>query len=756
MSVTTSRAVEQERDGMRTLISVAEAELLRSDADTPEHISWLAQGLLRRSPLRLWEILRAQEQADIAQLAEPAALLDALAQRLLDEGRIRETEALLESARRWHLRLTGRVDHGLAEAYARSGDTARAEERLRDLLKREPDNVAAVRLSYTLAKAGGRREQAHALLNRLVQVDPSLASATFAYKERARLGGSAGRPVRIAILSSYVVDPLIPFLDVECRGVGLSPSFHLGGFNQYSQEILSPSSALYSFDPEIVFLALALEDLFPDITRMPSVEALARGHDEILERLGALVRELRARSKALIVVHELALTDWSPNGILDNRQRNGLVGWVEALNRALTETLGSHEAYLLPLRQVVSRVGTREGAARKLRHMARMRFAETALRELARYSMRYVKPLKGLTRKCVVVDLDGTLWGSVVGEVGADGIQLGPTAPGVEFVEFQEALLNLTRRGILLAACSKNNPDDVLPVLRDHPSMVLREQHFSALRINWRNKADNLREIAEELNIGLDSLVFVDDNPIERELIRLVLPEVLTVELPRDPSQFRSILEDMSDFEVLALTQEDEMRAAEYQVARKRHALERASTSLDEYLHSLELRAEIGRAQPAQLPRLVQLFNKTNQFNTTTRRYQTGDVDGFMRSAAHHVYVLRAADRFGDHGLVGTAVVRATGDTWWIEAFLLSCRIMGLSVETALLERIVDDARSAGATRLIGEFVPTAKNSPAEDLYRRHGFRSMPGSAAAACWELDPGVHGVERPTWICVEASDA
>jgi FkbH-like protein len=754
MSVTTSQPVEHERDRMRTLITVAEAELLRSDADTPEHISWLAQGLVRRSPLRLWEILRTQEQADIEQLAEPAALLEALAQRLLDEGRIRETEALLESARRWHLRLDSRVAHGLAEAYARSGDTARAEERLRDLLKREPDNVEAVRLSYTLAKASGRREPAHALLNRLVQADPSLAAATFAYKERARLGESAGRPVRIAILSSYVVDPLIPFLDVECRGVGLSPSFYLGGFNQYPQEILSPSSALYSFDPEIVFLALALEDLFPDISRMPSVEALSRGHDEILERIGALVRELRARSKALIVVHELALTDWSPNGILDNRQRNGLVGWVEALNRALTETLGSHEAYLLPLRQVVSRVGTREGADRKLRHMARMRFAEAALRELARYSMRYVKPLKGLTRKCVVVDLDGTLWGGVVGEVGADGIQLGPTAPGVEFVEFQEALLNLTRRGILLAACSKNNPDDVLPVLRDHPSMVLREQHFSALHINWRNKADNLREIAEELNIGLDSLVFVDDNPIERELIRLILPEVLTVELPRDPSQFRSLLEDMSDFEVLALTEEDERRAAEYQVARKRHALERASTSLDEYLHSLELRAEIGRAQPAHLHRLVQLFNKTNQFNTTTRRYQTADVTGFMGSAEHHVYVLRAADRFGDHGLVGTAVVRATGDTWWIEAFLLSCRIMGVSVETALLKRIVDDARSGNATRLVGEFVPTAKNGPAEDLYRRHGFRAALGAQAATRWELDPRVGRVESPTWISV-ASD-
>ena len=736
---------------MRALITAAETELLRSDADTAERMSWLAQGLLRCSPTTLWEILRTQAQDDVEQLPELGTLLTALGQRLLEDGRIRETEELLESARRWHVRLDGLVDRRLAQEYARSGDNAKAEERLRDLLKREPHDIEAVQRLYKLVKASGRVEQAHDLLNRLVDAEPSIAMATFAYRERDRIGESQGRPVRIAVLSSYVVDQLIPFLDIECRRVGLSPSFYLGAFNQYTREILSPSSELYSFNPEILFLVLALDDLFPGISRMPSREELDRAREEILERIGTLVRELRARGKALIVVHELALTDWSPNGILDNRQLNGLVGWVEALNRTLTETLGSEEVYLLPLRQVLSRVGTREGTDRKLRYMAKMRFSEAALREIARYSMRYVKPLKGLTRKCVVVDLDGTLWGGVAGEVGADGIQLGPTAPGIEFVEFQEALLNLTKRGILLAVCSKNNPDDVMPILRDHPSMVLREQHFSALRINWRNKAENLREIAEELNIGLESLVFIDDNPIERELIRHVIPEALTVELPRDPSQFRSLLEDMSDFELLALTKEDETRVAEYQVARKRQALKKSSASLDEYLHSLEVRAEIVRAQPEHVNRLAQMFNKTNQFNTTTRRYQAREVEGFMRSAEHQVYVLRVADRFGDHGLVGAAVVREEGTTWWIDSFLLSCRVLGVSVETVLLKRICDAARSCDVRTLVGEFVPTAKNRPTEDLYRRHGFRSIDSSQGVQLWELDAGVDPIEKPAWITV-----
>ncbi len=737
--------------GMKGLITAAATELLRSEAAVSERMDWLAQGLLRYAPKKLWDILRTQDTDDVAQLADREAVLTALGQRLLEDGAIVETEELLECARRWQVPVDGLVDRRLAEAYERSGDTAKAEARLRDLLKRQPRDIEAIQTLYRLVKASGRVEHAHDLLNRLVETKPSLAMATFAHRERNRIGEGPGRPVRIAVISSYVVEPLIPFLDVECRRSGLSPRFHVGAFNQYAQEILRPSGDLYSFDPEVVFLALAVEDLFPGMSRTPSLEQLERGREEILETIVTLVRALRARSKALIVVHEVVLTDWSPNGILDNRQANGLVGWIEALNRELLAALLHEEAYLLALRQVLSRVGTRTGTDRKLRYMAKMRFAEDALREIARYSMRYVKPLKGLTRKCVVLDLDGTLWGGVAGEVGPEGIQLGPTAPGVEFVEFQEALLNLTRRGILLAVCSKNNPDDVLPILRDHPSMVLREEHFSALKINWRNKAANLREIAAELNIGLESFVFIDDNPIERELIRHLVPEVLTVELPRDPAQFRSVLEEMSDFELLALTREDEMRATEYQVARKRRALESSSASLDEYLHSLEIRADVVRAQPTDVNRLVQLFNKTNQFNTTTRRYQARDVEGFMRSAEHHVCVLRVADRFGDHGLVGAAVVRAEGDTWWIDSVLLSCRVMGLSVETVLLARIGEAARRCDVRKLVGEFVPSAKNRPAEDLYRRHGFRPIDGSQSVQLWELDPGVDRLESPAWIAV-----
>jgi len=701
---------------------------------------------------KLEDLVRGGSREELEKFPELQTLLDILGQNLIGAGRLGEATNLAKTANRQGLRLSGSVYRQLAQAQVRSGDATGAEATILELLKRDADDVEAQRFLYRLFRDSGRMTQAHAALNRLVELDPSGGTATFAHRERGKLGEMSGQPVRIAILSSYVLDPLVPFLDVECRRAGLTPAFYMAPFNQYTQEILNPSSGLYSFGPEIVFVALDLEDLFPAVRGVPPVDELAKGRDEIRGTITTLVRELSSRSKSLIVVHELTWAGSSPHGVLDNRRSDGLSRWTEDLNRDLAEDLGSQaHTFLLPLRQVLSRTAGERGQSRKLYYMARMRHGDAALRQIAHYSMRYVKPLKGLTRKCVVVDLDGTLWGGVVGEVGPEGIQLGPTAPGVEFVDFQEALLNLTKRGILLAVCSKNNPEDVMPVLREHKHMVLREEHFAALRINWRNKAENLADIAEELNIGLDSLVFLDDNPVERELVRQMLPGVLTVELPKDASRYRSTLENLTDFELLALTKEDEQRASQYQANRRRQALERSSASLDAYLHSLEIRAEIARAERHHVARLVQMLNKTNQFNTTTRRYQAPEIERFVASPDHGVYVLEVADRFGEHGLVGSAIVRKERERWCIDNLLLSCRVMGLSVETALLKRIYDAARLCDVPQLVGEFIPTAKNAPTADFYRRHGFQLSGDGNGAQSWTLDLRVDRIDDPAWVAV-----
>lgn len=675
-----------------------------------------------------------------------------LGRTLLERKMHREAAHLLHLVRQTKLISDTTMCIRLAKALAQERDSEGAAQIFRTALDIDPACISAMRGLYEIAAKGGHSEEASGWLTRLAETDVSYSTVSYVYRERQKLPGSQGRAVRIGLLSSYVLDWLIPYLDVECRKAGLIPEFYLAPFNQYTQQILSPGSDLYRFKPDVIFLALGLEDICPEIVVSMKENELALAQGAIVGQVHGLVREIESHSGALTVVHSFSALGRDEQGILQNRLANSFSKWLAVLNDELAGELRTHErSFLMPLDAVVGWVGRERSYQAKMRYMASMRIAEAALPELARYSMRYVKALKGLTRKCVVLDLDGTLWGGVVGEVGAEGVALGPAAPGSEYLDFQRALLELTRRGILLAICSKNNPEDALPVIRSHPHMLLREEQFAAMRINWRNKADNIREIAQELNIGLDALVFFDDNPNERELVKQVLPEVLTVDLPRDPSLYRQTLEGMTDFDLLALTKEDEMRVAQYQANAKRQAAKSSTVSLSEYLQSLDIRVSINPASRDTLSRLVQLFNKTNQFNLTTKRYQVDDVAKFLESEAYRFYVLHVTDRFGDHGLVGTAVVRVEGSDWRIDSLLMSCRVMGLGVETAFLGRIYSDAASEGVGRLIGEYIQTKKNQPVKEFYSLHGFVLLREEGGCQEWVLSMATTPIKMPSWITI-----
>ncbi|CUS31746.1 hypothetical protein COMA2_10272 [Candidatus Nitrospira nitrificans] len=708
--------------------------------------------LIISSPQQAQELMR-QHDEQVSKLDGKGRLADILGRRLVEKKLLKEATGFVRMAFKLKWLGEGGVGVRLAKVLMQEGNHSDATAVLCAALEQDPANVAVVRGLYDSAARSGDLQQAERYRGMLVTLDTSYSMRAYVFKERQKYPPPAqGRDVSIGVLSSYVLDWLIPYLDDECRRVGLSPKFHLAPFNQYMQEVLNPGSQLYAGRPDIVFLALALEDMFPLLGAGPKEEELSQVRSTIVEHVLTVIRELEARCNAMIVVHEFSSAHRSGYGILDNRLAGGIAPWIAGVNRLLAEELSTHErAYLLPLDFVLSWVGKERSLNPKLSYMASMRLSETALHELAKFSMRYIKPLKGLTKKCVVLDLDGTLWGGIVGEVGAEGVGLGPAAPGIEYVEFQRALLGLLRRGILLAVCSKNNPDDALQVIRHHPHMVLREEHFAAMRINWQNKAENIREIAKELNIGLDSLVFIDDNPNERELVRQLLPEVHTVDLPKDASLYRRTIEELSDFELLALTKEDETRVAQYQAQSKRKAAKSTSASLDEYLHSLEIEVVIAQASREVSSRLVQLFNKTNQFNLTTRRYQAEDVGRFMASAETILYDLHVKDRFGDHGLVGAAVVWKGPDVWHIDSLLMSCRVMGLGIETAFLERICSDAAGAGVMRLVGEFRATKKNHPVTEFYAQHGFGLLKEDGEHQEWELNLSQAGIARPAWIRV-----
>jgi FkbH-like protein len=354
----------------------------------------------------------------------------------------------------------------------------------------------------------------------------------------------------------------------------------------------------------------------------------------------------------------------------------------------------------------------------------------------------------GKATKCIVLDLDNTLWGGVLGEEGPAGIALGPQWPGSEFVDFQRELLDLQRQGILLALCSKNNQAEVLAVLREHPGMLIRESHLAAYRVNWDDKASNIRALASELNIGLDHMLLIDDSPHERAWVRQQIPELRVPELPPDPSMYANWVGSLPSLIVLQQTAEDSQRTRQYQESRTRETYRGSVGSVEDFLRGLGLRVDISPVDETSMARVVQLLAKTNQFNLTTRRHDEPTIRRRAAAGEWRVYTMRVSDRFGDFGLTGVAIVEPAAATWHIESFLMSCRVIGKSVETALVAKIAEDARSHKATTLSAEFIDSGRNQVAAPFLSGHGF----APAKDGRWTRSLGVAAPDWPAWVARE----
>ncbi len=630
-------------------------------------------------------------------------------------------------------------------------------------LARAPAHPGLLRLASEAAIRAGEVARAHELLTRLARAEATQATVNLVHRRRQALPAPDGPTVRAALLSSYSIETLAPYLDLELRALGLTPELYVAPFNSWTQEVMAEDSGLHRFSPEIAFLAVAIDDLVPDLASGAGPAGLEAAGREAVDRVLFAARRFAESADAVLVVHSFHSAYRSPGGAVETSTALTREHWIHGLNRQLAEQLATlPRTYLLDMQEVLARRPGGSADHPKLRYLAAMRLADGVLGEVARAHARYVAPLKGLTRKCVVLDLDNTLWGGIVGEDGLHGIRLGNTSPGIEYQDFQRYLRTLTERGILLAVNSKNNPDDALEVIRHHEGMILREENFSAIRINWLPKSENMASIADELNLGVDQMVFIDDSPEERQLMRQVFPRVLTVDLPHDPALYRSTIELLPQLQSLVVTEEDRGRVDQYRSIRERKLAREHSTSLSDYLESLDIQVTIARADDASLPRLLQVFQRTNQFNLTTRRYELAELTSFARDAERFgFYTLRARDRFGDHGLVAAALVRKEPQAWIVDSMILSCRVIGYGVETALLAAVAAAGRAQGVTRLVGEYIETKKNAPARDFYARHGFteREAAGPATADgssapvhLWHLDLGSTAVEPPSWIAVE----
>lgn len=612
--------------------------------------------------------------------------------------------------------------------------------RLKEALATEDDHVRLEALRSLADAAPGYVET--------IQLDRALARVTPAAID-ARL-----TRLRLALLSSVTVAQLVPGLRVAALRRGFLLDVHVGGFGQYRHELLDPASPVQAFAPDVVALSLSARQLVGTIP-------LAADALHVERVLNAEVAELRGlwdaarRRFGASVLQQTCLDVHEPLfGSLDRMVAAAPARVVARLNDLLADAACADGVAVLD----VARATARDGLdfwfdiARWLQ--GKMEIAPQAGARYGEMVMRIVAAQRGRSRKCLVLDLDNTLWGGVVGDVGIEGLVLGEgSAVGEAHLELQRYARRLKERGVILAVCSKNEPVIAEQAFNLHPEMVLRRDDIACFVANWHDKAENLSAIAEQLNIGLDSLVFVDDNPAERARIRSALPMVAVPELPADPAGYVRALADHGYFEAVSFTREDARRGASYTANAQREALRGAAQSLEDFLRGLEMRVVHGPVGAIELERATQLINKTNQFNTTGRRHSDREVALLAADNANITLQFRLSDRLGDSGLVSVMILRPAGPDareLEVDIWVMSCRVFGRELEDEAMNIAVECARARGVTALRARYVPSARNGVVSGLYRKLGFEPAGDGegAGTSVWRLPVAAYA-PRKTFI-------
>lgn len=549
--------------------------------------------------------------------------------------------------------------------------------------------------------------------------------------------------LNIALLTSFTARSIQEEILRACRSIGVATQVYLGKYNQYAQEILDSTSTLYASNPKLIILFLDIRSLLGDHFFLPyqmSDDDRRSWVEHTVQELSMLVETAKRYSNAKILLHNFEVPLHSPFGILEHKQIFGFKESIETLNAQLRDAFkADSQVFIFDFDAFCAKIGKEYVLDHKMYYLGDMKLHMRHCPQLVREYLGFIRAMLAMTKKCIVLDLDNTLWGGIVGEDGIEGIRLGPTPEGRPFWEFQKSLLALFNRGVILAVNSKNNPEDVDRVFIERSSMVLNKEHFAAMRINWQDKATNMRSLAQELNIGLDSFVFIDDDPVNRAMIKELCPEVEVVDLPEDPSLYVKTLNELDVFHTLQLTPEDLERGKMYAQEQQRKVFENVTGDVSEYLRALNITVTIEQANSLTIPRIAQLTQKTNQFNMTTRRYTGEEIARMARSDQYLVVSLRAEDKFGDNGTVGVAIAQKGNSEWRIDTLLLSCRVIGRRIEETLLAYLVREAHLSGGERIIGEFITSKKNAPARGFYEKNGFTLRNTIDGTEVWGYDLG-----------------
>jgi FkbH-like protein len=528
------------------------------------------------------------------------------------------------------------------------------------------------------------------------------------------------RRCRIAVLGSSTTSLMVSVMRALCFRDGIDAEFYEGLYGAFRQEILDVSSGLHAFRPDVVLIMTHWRDLdLPPLSEAPQALAAAIGAE-----FEALWNTLGERFGCHVVQHAFDRPAAKPFGYLAQGMPGGRLRVLRLINERLMQDPPAHVS-ILDTAEVMEEAGLADWEDPYLWHTAKQHPGTEALPYLAELQLAHVRAVLGLTRKVLVCDLDNTLWGGVIGEDGIDGIRIGPgSADGEAYATLHRYLLDLKVRGILLAVCSKNNPEDARLPFEKHAGMGLRLDDFVIFSANWEDKASNLRHIAQKLSLALDSFVFLDDNPLERAWVRSQLPEVAVVEPGPSIHTYVHQLDRGRYFYTLTLSREDSDRVAAYRTQVEAESLRETAPTLEAFLGQLQMRATMVPVLPQNLARVTQLINKTNQFNLTTRRYTEAQVSHVAGDEKNWTGVFQLADRFGGHGIIGVifCIAAAEPETWEIDIWLMSCRVLGRQMEDFMFDRVVEAATRAGVRRLRGTYHPTGKSVLVADLYTRFGF----------------------------------
>ena len=557
-------------------------------------------------------------------------------------------------------------------------------------------------------------------------------------------------PFRLGVLGNGTLDLIIPALTATAARHGIALECVSGAYDQFLQDALLETSAVNQARPDAVLLALDYRGL-----PLQATPGDGAAHDQTVSDALGLIdtirNSIRRHSGAVCILQTLAPPPESLFGSLDFALPGTMRSLVNDLNRRIAQaTLGS-EDILLDVAGIAETIGLAEWHAPALWNMAKLPFADAYVPLYTDHVARLVSGIRGKSRRCLVLDLDNTVWGGVIGDDGMEGIKVAQgDATGEAHLDVQKLALALRARGIVLAVSSKNTDSVARQPFRNHPEMLLKEEHIAVFQANWDDKATNIRAIAQELALGLESVVFLDDNPVERGLIRRELPEVAVPELESDPASYARTLAAAGYFEAVLFSAEDRSRAEMYQGNARRASLQKQACDIGAYLRSLNMRIVFSAPDRMTRARVSQLINKSNQFNLTTRRYTEAEVAEVETDADVFAFHARLIDQFGDNGIICVIICRPAGpERWEIDTWLMSCRVLGRCVEQAVLREILLHARMRGVRTLIGTYKPTGRNAMVRDHYGKLGFtRVSEDATGVSVWEL-PTVTDVEEAPMV-------